>query len=161
MARRRPRQDRPRPGRDRHAAARRTPGRGPRRRRGRPGAPAARRRARRGRRRRAVPLRRQRREACRAAGLPRSDLVRDALRSNDTRLVAAALGPGARDLPAAEWRQGVLKSVFMGLPLSGVDGLAERADTELGRMLAALRHEREAAGRTMPADAVELLERLH
>ena len=88
-------------------------------------------------------------------------LVRDALRSNDTRLVAAALGPGARDLPAAEWRQGVLKSVFMGLPLSAVDGLAERADTELGRMLAALRHEREAAGRTMPADAVELLERLH
>ncbi|BCJ73880.1 hypothetical protein CS0771_34240 [Catellatospora sp. IY07-71] len=92
---------------------------------------------------------------------PAPDLVRDALRSNDTRLVAAALGPGARDLPAAEWRQGVLKSVFMGLPLSGVDGLAERADTELGRMLAALRHEREAAGRTMPADAVELLERLH
>jgi hypothetical protein len=55
----------------------------------------------------------------------------------------------------------VLKSVFMGLPLSGVDGLASRADAELGRMLAALRREREAAGRTMPADAVDLLERLH
>ncbi|MEU8003441.1 TIM barrel protein [Catellatospora sp. NPDC049111] len=92
---------------------------------------------------------------------PDPDLLRDALRSNDTRLVAAALGPGARDLPDAEWRQGVLKSVFMGLPLSGVDGLASRADAELGRMLAALRREREAAGRTMPDDAVDLLERLH
>ncbi|WP_155375008.1 TIM barrel protein [Catellatospora vulcania] len=92
---------------------------------------------------------------------PDPDLLRDALRSNDTRLVAAALGPGARDLPDAEWRQGVLKSVFMGLPLSGVDGLAQRADAELGRMLAALRREREAAGRTMPDDAVDLLERLH
>ncbi|MEV4416754.1 TIM barrel protein [Catellatospora sp. NPDC049609] len=92
---------------------------------------------------------------------PAPDLVRDALRSNDTRLVAAALGPGARDLPDAEWRQGVLKSVFMGLPLSGVAGLDQRADAELGRMLAALHHERTAAGRTMPADAVELMERLH
>jgi len=91
---------------------------------------------------------------------PDAALARDALRSNDSRLVAAALGPAARDLADAEWRQGVLKCVFMGVALSGVDGLHTRADGELGRMLAGLRNEREAAGRTMPADAVELLERL-
>ncbi|HCU51873.1 MAG TPA: sugar phosphate isomerase/epimerase [Micromonosporaceae bacterium] len=89
-----------------------------------------------------------------------TDLLRDALRSNDSRLVAAALGPAGEDLPDAEWRQGVLKGVFMGLPLAGVHGLNERADAELGRMLDGLRKEREAAGRTMPADAVSLLERL-
>jgi hypothetical protein len=85
------------------------------------------------------------------------DLLRDALRSNDSRLVAAALGPYAQHLPDAEWRQAVLKSVFMELPLSGVDGLAQRADQELARMLGGLRDEREAAGRVMPADAIALL----
>lgn len=89
-----------------------------------------------------------------------TDLLRDALRSNDSRLVAAALGPAGEDLPDAEWRQAVLKGVFMGLPLAGVHGLNERADAELGRMLDGLRKEREAAGRGMPADAVSLLERL-
>jgi hypothetical protein len=41
-----------------------------------------------------------------------------------------------------------------------VYGLAERADAELGRMLASLAQERRAAGRTMPADATALLNRL-
>jgi sugar phosphate isomerase/epimerase len=88
------------------------------------------------------------------------DLLRDALRSNDTRLVTAALGPYAAHLPDAEWRHGVLKCVFMGLPLAGVHDLDRRADADLGRMLADLRAEREAAGRDMPADALALLERL-
>jgi L-ribulose-5-phosphate 3-epimerase len=88
------------------------------------------------------------------------DLLRDALRSNDTRLVQAALGPYARHLPDADWRHAVLKSVFMGLPLSEVDSLDSRADAELGRMLGALRTEREAAGRVLAADAIALLERL-
>ncbi len=88
------------------------------------------------------------------------ELLRDALRSNDSRLIAAALGPYSRHLADAEWRQGVLKSVFMGLPLSSLHGLDERADAELARMLGGLRDEREAAGRVMPADAVALLERL-
>jgi hypothetical protein len=48
----------------------------------------------------------------------------------------------------------------MGLPLSSLHGLDERADAELARMLGGLRDEREAAGRVMPADAVALLERL-
>jgi sugar phosphate isomerase/epimerase len=86
------------------------------------------------------------------------DLVRDAIRTNDPRLVAAALGPYARHLDDAYWRQAVLKCVFMEIPLSTVDGLAERADAELGRMLAGLAEERTAAGRTMPADALALLE---
>ncbi|MBB5869116.1 sugar phosphate isomerase/epimerase [Allocatelliglobosispora scoriae] len=89
-----------------------------------------------------------------------ADLLRDALRSNDSRLVAAALGPYAEHLGDDEWRHGVLKSVFMGLSLAGVHGLDARADAELARMLAALRTEREAAGRAFPQDACDLLERL-
>ncbi|HEX6872850.1 MAG TPA: EboA domain-containing protein [Micromonosporaceae bacterium] len=88
------------------------------------------------------------------------DLLHDALRTNDTRLVAAALGGYARHLDDASWRQGVLKCVFMSIPLAGIDGLTERADAELVRMLAGLDDERRAAGREMPADAVELLSRL-
>jgi hypothetical protein len=86
------------------------------------------------------------------------ELLRDALRTNDPRLVAAALGPYARHLDDASWRQAVLKCVFMEIPLSTVDRLAERVDDELRRMLAGLAEERAAAGRTMPADALALLE---
>jgi len=91
------------------------------------------------------------------AGVP---LLHDALRTNDTRLVGAALGPYARHLDAATWRQAVLKCVFMGLPLSIVDRLDERADEELRVMLAGLAEERTAAGRPMAADATGLLNRL-
>jgi hypothetical protein len=88
------------------------------------------------------------------------DLLRDALRTNDTRLVAAAMGPYARRLDAEAWRHGVLKCVFMEIDLAVIDGLDERADAELARMLAGLAAEREAAGRTIPADAYALLDRL-
>lgn len=87
-------------------------------------------------------------------------LLHDALRTNDARLVAAALGPYAAHLDPAGWRQGVIKCVFMGVPLAVVDGLDERADGELAAMLAGLADERRAAGRTMPADATALLDRL-
>jgi hypothetical protein len=87
-------------------------------------------------------------------------LLRDALRTNDKRLVAAALGPYARNLDQAAWRQGVLKCVFMGIPLSAVDLLEERADVELAVMLDGLAAERAAAGRALAADAVTLLRRL-
>jgi hypothetical protein len=86
-------------------------------------------------------------------------LLHDALRANDTRLVAAALGPYAEHLDPAAWRQGVLKCVFMGVPLTAVHGLDRRADGELTAMLAALAAERGAAGRALPADATALLER--
>jgi hypothetical protein len=88
------------------------------------------------------------------------ELLRDAIRTNDPRLVAAALGPYASQLDDAMWRQAVLKCVFMEIPLSVVTGLAARADGELARMLAGLADERRAAGRTIPADATALLTRL-
>jgi hypothetical protein len=80
-------------------------------------------------------------------------LVRDALRTNDTRLIAAALGDYATDhLDAETYRQGVLKCVFTGIPLAALPGLPGRADVRLARMLAAFAHERTAAGREVPAD---------
>jgi hypothetical protein len=87
-------------------------------------------------------------------------LVEDALRTNDPRLVAAALGPWAvRHLDPHAFRHAVLKCVFMGVPLEGIDGLDQRADAELADMLAAYVDERVAAGRTVPADVWPLLER--
>lgn len=84
------------------------------------------------------------------AALP---VVHDALRTNDTRLVAAALGPyGAAHLAAPAYRQAVLKCVFMGVPLADVAGLPERRDAELARMLGDFARERVAAGRPVPAD---------
>ncbi|MFG1678105.1 EboA domain-containing protein [Micromonospora sp. NPDC049282] len=87
-------------------------------------------------------------------------LLHDAIRTDDTRLVAAALGPYARHLEQPAWRQAVLKCVFTGVPLAVVDGLPGRADGELRRMLVAFAAERRAAGRTVPADAVDVLDRL-
>ncbi|WBB79728.1 EboA domain-containing protein [Micromonospora sp. WMMD882] len=91
------------------------------------------------------------------AGVP---LLHDAIRTNDTRLVAAALGPYARRLDPPAWRQAVLKCVFMDVPLDVVADLDERADAELAVMLGGLADERRDAGRSMPADATELLHRL-
>ncbi|MEV6418316.1 EboA domain-containing protein [Streptomyces sp. NPDC051662] len=85
-------------------------------------------------------------------GLP---LVEDALRTNDTRLVAAAVGPyAAAHLDPHAWRHAVLKCLFTGVPVDAVEGLAARAhgDTELARMLADFAAERTAAGRPVPAD---------
>ncbi|MFG2888948.1 EboA domain-containing protein [Streptomyces sp. NPDC048248] len=82
-------------------------------------------------------------------------LVEDALRTNDTRLVAAAVGPyAARHLDAHAWRHAVLKCLFTGVPVRAVAGLAERAadDTELARMLGDYARERTAAGRAVPDD---------
>lgn len=89
------------------------------------------------------------------------DLVGDALRGNDTRLIAAALGPyAARHLDAHGWRHGVLKCLFTGVPLAAVSGIAERGDAELARMVEGYVAERRAAGRDVPADASWLLDRL-
>ncbi|MEV1288081.1 EboA domain-containing protein [Micromonospora sp. NPDC049679] len=87
-------------------------------------------------------------------------LLHDAIRTNDTRLVAAALGPYAGQLDQPMWRQAVLKCVFMGVPLAVVHDLDRRADAELATMLAGLAEERYAAGREVAADAVALLDRL-
>lgn len=89
-------------------------------------------------------------------GLP---LVMDALRTNDTRLVAAAMGEyAATHLDEHSWRHGVLKCVFVGVPLDAVARWDERLDAELRRMVTDYAAEQRAAGRAVPADAHRLLE---
>jgi hypothetical protein len=85
-------------------------------------------------------------------------LVRDALRSNDTRLVAAALGPySATYLDDHTWRQAVMKCLFAGIPVVAIAGLAHRADAELRRMALDFAAERTAAGRIVPDDVAHVL----
>ncbi|MFD9096758.1 EboA domain-containing protein [Streptomyces collinus] len=87
-------------------------------------------------------------------------LVDDALRTNDTRLVAAAVGPyAARHLDPHAWRHAVLKCLFTGVPVDAVSGLADRArdDAELARMLADFAAERTAAGRPVPSGLYRVL----
>ncbi|WP_084469029.1 EboA domain-containing protein [Nocardiopsis trehalosi] len=85
-------------------------------------------------------------------------LLADALRGNDPRLLAAALGtPAAAALDDAAWRHGVLKCLFTGVPVGALALVAERADAELARMVADHAVERIAAGRDVPADAWPLL----
>ena len=80
-------------------------------------------------------------------------LVDDAIRTNDTRLIAAALGPYATEhLSDAAYDQAVLKCVFVGVPITGLDGIPERVTPDGARMLAAFVHERVAAGRDVPAE---------
>ena len=84
-------------------------------------------------------------------------LVEDALRTNDTRLVQAAMGPyAAAHLSAPSWRHGVLKCLFTGVPLELVSSWRERLDPQLVSMVEGYAQERRAAGRSVPAD-VELL----
>lgn len=80
------------------------------------------------------------------------DVLEDALRTNDTRLVEAAMGAHAGRLDPSTWRQGVLKCLFTGVPVAAVADLETRADAELGAMSARYAREREAAGRPVPED---------
>jgi hypothetical protein len=92
-----------------------------------------------------------------ADGLP---LIEDALRTNDTRLVAAAVGPYATEhLDPHAWRHALLKCLFTGVPVDAADGLEHRArgDAELARMLGDYAAERTAAGRDVPADLHRVL----
>ncbi|MEI7030286.1 EboA domain-containing protein [Streptomyces pratensis] len=82
-------------------------------------------------------------------------LVEDALRTNDPRLVAAAVGPyAAVRLDPHAWRHAVLKCLFTEVPVEAVARLADRArgDGELARMLSDFAAERTAAGRAVPED---------
>jgi hypothetical protein len=87
-----------------------------------------------------------------------TDLLHDALRTNDPRLVAAAMGPCAAHLPAPAWRQGVMKCLFAGVPLHLVSGWDERTDDELVRMVTDFADERRAAGRGVPDDVLTILD---
>ena len=91
-------------------------------------------------------------------GLDESALLLDALRTNDVRLVAAAMGPHASRLSPHDWRHGVLKCLFVGVPLHRVPDLAGRADAELAAMVRRYVNEREAAGRPVPDDALLVLD---
>ncbi|TQK50912.1 hypothetical protein FBY35_1286 [Streptomyces sp. SLBN-118] len=87
-------------------------------------------------------------------------LVEDALRTNDTRLVAAAVGPyAAEHLDQHAWRHAVLKCLFTGVPVDAVACLERRTagDDELARMLADYAAERTAAGRAVPPDLNRVL----
>jgi hypothetical protein len=87
-------------------------------------------------------------------------LTDDAIRTNDTRLIAAALGPYATEhLPDASYDQAVLKCVFVGVPITGLDGIPERVTPDGARMLAAFVHERVAAGRDVPAEVWTVIDK--
>jgi hypothetical protein len=89
-----------------------------------------------------------------------TEIVDDAIRANDTRLVAAALGPYATEhLDDAAYDQAVLKCVFIGVPIAPLDALPARATAETARMLAAFVHERVAAGRDIPAEVWDVIDR--
>lgn len=86
------------------------------------------------------------------------ELVDDALRTNDPRLVAAAMGSFAgRHLPADQWRGGVLKCLFMDIPLAAVARIESRRDADLKARCQALAEERRAAGRALSADLTALI----
>jgi hypothetical protein len=88
------------------------------------------------------------------------DLVEDAIRPNDTRLIAAALGPYATEhLSNAAYDQAVLKCVFVGVPIAGLDGLPARVTADGARMLAAFVLERVAAGRDVPVEVWAVIDR--
>jgi len=96
--------------------------------------------------------------------LPESDAarpaVRDALRANAADLFAAAIcenGYTSRHLPADLFNQAVLKCAFVGLRLSRIERVEERATPELARMLFAYVTEREQAGRSVGADLWPLI----
>jgi hypothetical protein len=87
-------------------------------------------------------------------------LIDDAIRTNDTRLIAAALGPYATEhLPDHLYDQSVLKCVFVGVPITGLDGIPERVTPDGARMLGAFVHERVAAGRDVPAEVWIVIDR--
>jgi hypothetical protein len=87
-------------------------------------------------------------------------IVDDAIRTNDTRLVAAALGPWATEhLDDAAYDRAVLKCVFIGVPITPLHGLPARATAQTARMLAAFVHERVAAGRDIPAEVWDVIDR--
>jgi hypothetical protein len=87
-------------------------------------------------------------------------LVEDAIRTNDPRLIAAALGPYAlAHLDDLTLSHAVLKCVFSGVPLAGLDGLNARVTLGMARMLASYAHERIVAGRSVAPEVWPIIVR--
>lgn len=85
-------------------------------------------------------------------------IAADALRTNDPRLVAAALVPyAAEHFPTDAVHQAVLKCLFLGVPIGLLPEIRRRATPELTRMLDDYVLERVAAGRDVPADVWPLI----
>jgi hypothetical protein len=85
----------------------------------------------------------------------------EAVRSNATSVVEAIAcdNPYPKGhFPDAAFHQMVVKCLFLGLPLSRIEGLAERSSSELKRMVTDYASERRAAGRSVPADVALVLE---
>ena len=107
----------------------------------------------------------ERRAVLRALGvLPDPDpevlgrLVAEALRTNDPRLVAAALSERALDaLDDAALGQAVLKVAFLDLDLRDVPGIVRRVTPALVHQLMGLVLERVAAGRPVPTGTWDLV----
>jgi hypothetical protein len=86
-------------------------------------------------------------------------LLDDGMRTNDVGLIAAAMGPYAAErFDDDAYAQGVLKCVFVGVPLALVAGTQERTTPALSAMLSRYVHERIAAGRTVPEDVWPLID---
>ena len=82
--------------------------------------------------------------------------MEDALRANDARLVAAALGPyGSAWLDDHAFRQGVLKCVFMSIPLRRWPAWTAASTPNWPGCCRTTRRERRAAGRPVPRDVME------
>ncbi len=64
----------------------------------------------------------------------------------------------AAHFPERGFNQLVMKAIFMGVPVAGIEGLGARRGAELLRMLEDYASERRAAGRPVPEDVGHILE---
>ncbi|MBT0767582.1 EboA domain-containing protein [Kineosporia sp. J2-2] len=88
------------------------------------------------------------------------DLARDALRSNDPRLVTAAADPAVvAALPDDEVDQALMKVIFMGIPTARVPALVARVTPLTSRRVAGFVLERVCAGREVAAEVWQVIDR--
>lgn len=79
----------------------------------------------------------------------------ESCRTNATTVFAAIAVDNplpAASFSDASFNQMVLKAIFMGVPVTGIVDLQRRATPELARMVQGYASERQAAGRSVPAD---------
>lgn len=85
-------------------------------------------------------------------------LVEDAVRSNDTSLIQAALGPyAARHLTSPALRQAVLKCAFLSVPFASIPDVLEQADDQTVALLIGFVQERVLAGREVDGQIIDVI----